>query len=56
MSLYARLIKGFGRVIAVYRLSGVTYVEIAPTSDKLWNAISERIRSMSAIPVLVRED
>jgi hypothetical protein len=56
MSIYTRLIKGLGRVVAVYRLSGMTYVEVAPTSDKLWDAICARIYSMSAVPVMVRGD
>jgi hypothetical protein len=48
MSIYTKLIKGQGRVIAVYRLSGVTYVEVAPSSSKVWDAICDRIASMGA--------
>jgi hypothetical protein len=51
MSLYARLLKGQGRVVAVYRLSGVTYVEIQPTSSKVWDAICRRIESLGSVAV-----
>lgn len=51
MSLYARLIRYQGRVLAVYRISGTTYVEIVPSRTAAWQAICDRVASMGAVAV-----
>jgi hypothetical protein len=49
MSIWVRLFKDLGRVTAVYRLSGVTYVEIAPSCAGAWQAIRDRCDRLNAV-------
>lgn len=51
MSLYARFLRYQGRVLAVYRLSGVTYVEVVPSRNAAWQSICDRIASLGAVAV-----
>jgi hypothetical protein len=52
MSFWIRIIHRSGRVTAVYRLNGKTYVEVKPFSSQIWATIREKIESLNAVAVL----
>jgi hypothetical protein len=54
MSVWVRMLRGAGRVVAVYRINKKTYVEVKPSTDEVWEAIQKKIEHLNAIPVLTK--